>query len=70
LKVGQPTRIRADAFPNRVYEGRLDRIMPIANRSKSIVNVRVKVKLPANEEPGTYLKPEMGAVVSFLPLQP
>jgi multidrug resistance efflux pump len=68
LKVGQPCRIRADAYSDRVYEGRLDRIMPIANRAKSIVNVRVKVKLPAGEIPGTYLKPEMGAVVSFLPM--
>lgn len=66
LIVGQKCRVRADAFPNRVYDGYLDRIMPIANRAKSIVNVRVKVKLPPGEVPGTYLKPEMGAVVSFL----
>jgi HlyD family secretion protein len=66
LKVGQRCRIKADAYSDRVYEGRLDRIMPIANRAKSIVNVRAKVKLPEGEVPGTYLKPEMGAVVSFL----
>jgi len=66
LKVGQLCRVRADAFSERMYEGNLDRIMPIANRAKSIVNVRVKVKLPAGEAPGTYLKPEMGAVVSFM----
>lgn len=66
LKVGQVCRIKADAFSDRIYEGRLDRIMPTANRAKSIVNVRVKVKLPAEEVPGTFLKPEMGAVVSFL----
>jgi multidrug resistance efflux pump len=65
LKVGQPCRVKADAFPDRTYDGVLDRIMPIANRAKSIVNVRVKVKLK-DEKPGTYLKPEMGAVVSFL----
>jgi multidrug resistance efflux pump len=68
LKAGQPCRVRADAFSDRVYAGKLDRIMPIANRAKSIVNVRVKVQLPAGEVPGTYLKPEMGAVVSFLPM--
>jgi HlyD family secretion protein len=66
LKVGQLCRVRADAFPERIYDARLDRIMPIANRAKSIVNVRVKITLPAGEVPGTYLKPEMGAVVSFL----
>ena len=68
LKAGQPCRIKADAYPDRTYSGKLDRIMPIANRAKSIVNVRVKVSLPAGEKPGTYLKPEMGAVVSFLPM--
>ena len=68
LKVGQPCRIKSDAYPDHIYSGRLDRIMPIANRAKSIVNVRVKVQLPPGEVPGTYLKPEMGAVVSFLPM--
>ncbi len=66
LKKDQPCRIKVEAFPDRSYEGVLDRIMPIANRAKSIVNVRVKVKLPPGEEPGTFLKPEMGARVSFL----
>ena len=60
--------MRSKAFPDRVYEGRLDRIMPTANRADSTVNVRVKVKLADGEVPGTYLKPEMGAVVSFLPM--
>ncbi len=69
LKVGQPCRVRADAYPGKTYSGRLDRIMPIANRAKSIVNVRVKVTLPEGEVPGTFLKPEMGAVVSFLPMK-
>lgn len=68
LQKGQPCRIRADAYPDKVYSGVLDRIMPIANRADNTVNVRVKVKLPEGEEPGTYLKPEMGAVVSFLPM--
>jgi len=66
LKVGQPCRVRAEAFSDRTYEATLDRIMPIANRARSIVNVRVKVKLPDGEVPGTFLKPEMGARVSFL----
>lgn len=68
LTVGQPCRIRADAFQDRAYTGRLDRIMPIANRADNTVNVRVKVKLADGEAPGTFLKPEMGAVVSFLPM--
>ena len=39
--------------------------MPIANRAKGAVPVRVKVRVPKDEE-GVYLKPEMGAVVAFL----
>lgn len=68
LQKGQPCRIRADAYPDKTYAGVLDRIMPIANRADNTVNVRAKVKLPDGEEPGTFLKPEMGAVVSFLPM--
>jgi multidrug resistance efflux pump len=59
-------RIVADAYPGRTYTGTLDRIMPVAIRSNNVVKVRVKLRLPAGEEPGTYLKPNMGAVVTFL----
>ena len=62
---GMPCRIRAEAFPDRVYEGKVDRLMPIANRAKGALPVRVKVTVPKNEE-GVYLRPEMGAVVAFL----
>jgi multidrug resistance efflux pump len=68
LTPGQPCRIKADAYPDRTYTGVLDRIMPIANRADNTVNVRVKVRLADGEKPGTFLKPEMGAVVSFLPI--
>jgi multidrug resistance efflux pump len=64
----QRCKIRPEAFPDRVYEGRVSRLMPIANRSKGAVPVRVKVTVPHDEE-GVYLKPEMGAVVSFLKTQ-
>jgi multidrug resistance efflux pump len=66
VKKGMPCRVRAEAYPDRVYAGVVDRLMPIANRAKGAVPVRVKVTVPKDEE-GTYLKPEMGAVVSFLP---
>jgi hypothetical protein len=38
--------------------------MPIADRARGAVPVRVKVQVPKDEE-GVYLKPDMGAVVSF-----
>jgi HlyD family secretion protein len=62
---GQQCKIRADAFPDRVYDGYVSRLMPTADRAKGAIPVRVKVKVPAEEE-GVYLKPEMGALVSFL----
>jgi HlyD family secretion protein len=65
LSVGQKCRVRAEAWPDRVYEGVVDRLLPIANRSKGAVPVRVKLTIPADEE-GVYLKPEMGAIVTFL----
>ena len=66
LKAGQACRIRADAYPNRLYSGKLDRIMPIAIRNDATINVRVKIAVPKDEAQGAYLKLEMGAVVTFL----
>jgi HlyD family secretion protein len=65
LSVGQKCRVRAEAWPDRVYDGVVDRLLPIANRSKGAIPVRVKVTIPPEEE-GVYLKPEMGAIVTFL----
>jgi hypothetical protein len=62
--VDQACRVRCEAYPTRVYEGYVSRLMPIADRAKGAVPVRVKVRVPAAEE-GVYLKPEMGANVSF-----
>jgi HlyD family secretion protein len=62
---GQKCQIRTEAFPDRMYNGVVSRLMPIADRAKGAIPVRVKVSVPAEEE-GVYLKPEMGAIVSFL----
>ena len=61
----QKCKVRAEAYPERMYEGHVSRLMPIADRAKGAVPVRVKVVIPAAEE-GVYLKPEMGVNVSFL----
>lgn len=65
VRVGQKCRVRAEAFPERVYEGYVDRLMPIADRAKGALPVRVKISVPPEEE-GVYLRPEMGAIVTFL----
>lgn len=61
---GQRCRVRAEAFPKRVYDGVVSRLMPIADRAKGALPVRVRLTVPAEEE-GQYLKPEMGAIVTF-----
>jgi multidrug resistance efflux pump len=61
---GQKCKIRAEAWPARHYQGEVSRLMPIADRAKGAVPVRVKVQVPPEEE-GVYLKPEMGVIVSF-----
>jgi HlyD family secretion protein len=72
----QECRIRAEAYPNRTYLGRVSRIMPMGDRSKGAVPVRVKIlsfrsldakgkELPEDRQ-GEFLRPEMGAVVTFL----
>jgi HlyD family secretion protein len=62
---GQKCVIRSEAFPGRTYQGHVSRLMPIADRAKGAVPVRVKVEVPRDEE-GVYLKPEMSVLVSFL----
>jgi HlyD family secretion protein len=65
VRLGMACTIRPDAYPDRVYAGSVQKIMPVANRADNTVNVRVRVKLFDGEVPGTFLKPEMGAVVSI-----
>jgi HlyD family secretion protein len=62
---GQKCVVKAEAYPDREYHGVVSRLMPIADRAKGAVSVRVLLSVPANEE-GIYLKPEMSARVTFL----
>ena len=48
------------------YDGVVSRRMPVANRAKGAVTVRVKVEIPEQEPSGEYLLPDMGVLVSFL----
>ncbi len=58
--VGRPARIYLDAYPEKPYPGRVDRIWPTANRTKATVEVRV-----AFLERDDRLRPEMGVRVVF-----
>ncbi len=48
-------------YPNG-YEGYVSRVMPIADRAKEAMTVRVRVRVPESEA-GLYLKPAMGVFV-------
>lgn len=69
IRVGQKCTITTEAWPGRVYEGHVDRLLPIADRAQGAIPTRVKVKVPADEE-GVFLKPEMSAVVTFYEGEP
>jgi multidrug resistance efflux pump len=61
----QRCRIRSEAYPDHVYNGFVSRLLPVGDRAKGgAVPVRVKVQVPPAEQ-GQYLKPDMGAFVSF-----
>ncbi len=75
VKPGQRCRIVPEAGQNDDefrkthpdgYAGVVSRRMPVANRSKGAVTVRVKVEIPERERSGEYLLPDMGVLVSFL----
>jgi HlyD family secretion protein len=64
IREGLDCRISAEADPSKQYRGWVDRVMPIADDSKNVIKVRVKIVLPAGEPAGSFLKPKMSVVVS------
>jgi multidrug efflux pump subunit AcrA (membrane-fusion protein) len=56
--------IVADAAPEKIYRGYVDRIMPVADDGKNVVRIRVRVYLAAGEIPGSLLRPKMSIVVT------
>jgi len=61
LTDGQPTVIEVDAYEGRSWRGKLRQIVPVADRAKGIVQVKI-----AFVDPPDKLLPEMSASVSFL----
>ena len=50
----------------RGHAGVVSRLMPTADRAKGAVPVRVEVSHIPEDEAGVYLRPDMGALVSFM----
>lgn len=61
VKLGSPTEIALDAFPDRRYRGKALEITPQVNRAKATVTVKVAF---VDEKEGVL--PDMSARVSFL----
>ena len=60
IRPEQPCTVVTDAYPDRVYDCRVDEIAPEANRQKATVQVKVKLL-----EPDEQIRPEMNARVTF-----
>lgn len=74
VRQGQKCLVMPEAHQNdkqflklhpRGYEAYVSRLMPTADRAKGAIPVRVKIRNIPLEEAGRFLRPEMGALVSF-----
>jgi RND family efflux transporter MFP subunit len=63
VSAGQVCLVRVDAKPDAVFKGRVDRLMPVADRAKGTVSVRVRLLDLKGNAP---LRPESRARVQFL----
>ncbi|HYH65266.1 MAG TPA: efflux RND transporter periplasmic adaptor subunit [Urbifossiella sp.] len=66
VRPGLECQLVADADPTRTYRGELHRVMPIADDSKNVIKVRIRVYLPRGEEPGSFLKPRMAVTAMVI----
>jgi RND family efflux transporter MFP subunit len=62
LHKGQPAQVVVDAVPDRRYNGLLREIIPMGDRTRGIVKVKVSIL-----DPDERLFPELSATVHFLP---
>jgi RND family efflux transporter MFP subunit len=63
VSVGQKCEVRTEAFPEVVYQAAVTRMLPVADRAKGAVGVRVGLNLSKRH---VNLRPEMGVVVRFM----
>jgi HlyD family secretion protein len=61
VQIGQPCEIRLDAFPDRLTRGEVFEVVPLVDRAKATVVVKVKFV-----DPSDGALPNMAAQVSFL----
>jgi HlyD family secretion protein len=61
ISMNQKCRVSPEAFPDKVYQGRVAEIAPEANRQKGTLQIKVQI-----ENPDRFLTPELNAKVEFL----
>lgn len=62
IAIGQPAEVSVSAVPSKHYRGRLRQIIPMGDRSRGTVKVKVEIL-----DPDAGLFPELVATVHFLP---
>jgi multidrug resistance efflux pump len=63
IEQGQRCLVRPEAYADLTLKGRVDRILPVADRARGAVGVRIRLAgLTVDSKP----RPDMGAIVSFL----
>ena len=60
---GQKCLIRLPGYPKMSYKGRVTRFLPVADRAKGCVIVRVRIEVP---EPDDRLRPDLGVTVQVM----
>src|SRR5579883_434872 len=64
VALGQPAEVSVSAIPSKRYRGRLRQVIPMGDRTRGTVKVKVEVL-----DPDDKLFPELAATVHFLPNQ-
>jgi multidrug resistance efflux pump len=59
---GQKCQIQLEAFPQKTYRGSVARVLPIADRAKGAIGIRVRVEVPDKDD---SFRPEMAAIVTI-----
>jgi RND family efflux transporter MFP subunit len=62
VRVGQQAEVAVDAVPDRRYAGQVRKIIPMGDRARATIKVKVEIL-----EPDERLFPEMSSTVYFLP---
>jgi RND family efflux transporter MFP subunit len=62
VELGQPAEVSVSAVPSRRYRGRLRQVIPMGDRTRGTVKVKVEIL-----DPDSKLFPELAATVHFLP---